>query len=120
MLKIMADTNTLDGKVCAKEKRIQRMLPAKVKLTFGKACILCRKRPRVQGKGRQVEQCFHVSDGVFIPQSWCTYLGREIEGSYKLVNRWIFGRRIEVWPQKARGSRNHHKFLVTITNGSVS
>ena len=96
------------------------MLPARVKLSFSKACILCRKRPRIRRKRRQGEQCFHVSDGVFISQSRCTFRGREVDGNFKLVNRWVFGRRIDVGPQKARGSGNHHKYLGTITDGSVS
>ena len=114
----MADIGSHDGQVCARRKRIRRMLPSRVRLTFRKACVLCRKMPRVTGTDG--EQGFHVSDGVLIPRSGCTSDGREVDGNFKLVDRWVSGRRIQVWPHKARGSRGHHKFLVTITDGSVS
>jgi len=93
-------------------------LPALANLRFGRVCVLCRKRPRVQGmKG---DQSVHITDGVLIPGTDVSFEGREIDGNYKILDRDLRADRIEVKPQKVRGSRNHHKFMIVLTNGMVS
>jgi len=99
-------------------KRIARRLPDGVRVNFGRICVLCRKYPRV--RGRRGDEAIHISDGVMIPEKEVTFHGREIDDSYKLLDRHITADRIVVKPQKVRGSRNHHKFMVILTNGVVS
>ncbi len=116
----MADTKTRQKRSWAKNKRIDRRLPASASIEFGKACFLCRKMPRVQGKGGKGVESMHISDGVMVPQTDCTFEGREVHGNYKIRDRWVSGSHIEVKHHKVMGSHNHHKFLVVITNGVVS
>lgn len=111
-------TNTDIGGGCGKEKRIERALPEGVKVLLGRAVVVCRKLPRVQG--RDDGQSLFISDGVLILESGCAYEGRELVGAYKLIGRWVQAQRIRVLPYKANGSRNHHKFVVSISNGVVS
>ena len=101
-----------------KSKGISGRLPPVASLRFGRVCVLCRKRPRVQG--RKGDQSIHITDGVLIPGTDVSFEGREIDGNLKILDRDLQASRIEVKPQKARGSRNHHKFMVILTNGMVS
>ncbi len=99
-------------------KRIERALPEGIRVILGKAVVVCRNLPRVQG--RDDGQNLFISDGVLILESGCAYEGRELVGAYKLIGRWISARRIRVLPYKASGSRNHHKFVVAIVDGVVT
>lgn len=114
----MADTKTHPNGVRGSRKKVGRRLPADARVRFHKVCVLCRRFPRVHG--RKGHQTIHVQDGVLIPQSDVTFGDRTVDGNYKLFDRTIVGSRIDVRPEKVRGSRNHHKFKVVITNGVVS
>jgi len=109
--------HTNDGRRIA-SKGISGRLPSGAKLRFGRVCVLCRKLPRVQG--RKGDQSIHITDGVLIPGTDVSFEGRGIEGNYKILDRDLQASRIVVKPQKARGSHNHHKFMVVLTNGMVS
>jgi hypothetical protein len=98
---------------------INRRLPQGVRVRFHRICILCRKFPRVSG-GRREDKHLHVSDAVMIPQDDVTFEGRQIDGNYKLLDADIHAADIVVKHHKARGSHNHHKFMVILTNGVVS
>ena len=114
----MADTASLKTSGRGSGKRIARRLPDGIRVHFGRICILCRKYPRVHG--RRGDEAIHIQDGVMIPEKDVTFQGRDIDDSYKLLDRDISADRIVVKPQKVRGSRNHHKFMVILTNGVVS
>jgi hypothetical protein len=115
----MADTKTPKMSGRGTGKRINRRLPEGVRVEFHRICVLCRKRPRVSG-GKREDKSLHVSDAVMIPQDDVTFEGRQIDGSYKLLDRDIHAADVVVKHHKARGSRNHHKFMVILTNGVVS
>jgi hypothetical protein len=114
----MADTETHPNGAIGSRRRINRRLPAGAKVRFHRVCVLCRRYPRVQG--RKGHQTIHVKDGVLIPQSDVTFGDRSVDEAYKILDRTIEGNRIDVRPEKVRGSRNHHKFKVVITDGVVS
>ena len=115
----MADTEARDRCVRRQGKGIDRRLPASAKVDFRRICILCRKYPRVHGNKKGM-MSIRISDGVLILQSDCVHGDRPLEGRYKIIDRMVLGRRIVVRPHKARGSHNHHKFVVVISNGTVS
>lgn len=116
----MADTDANGKRIGgrAPRGRTHQRLPDGVQVDFGKICVLCRKYPRVHG--RKGDAAIHIRDGIMIPGRDVTFQGRPLEGSYKILDRDISADRIEVKPQKVRGSRNHHKFMVILTNGVVS
>ena len=114
----MAVTETHPKGVRRTRKGVQRRLPDGASVRFRKVCVLCRRFPRV--RGRRGHQTIHVHDGVLIPQSEVTFGDRQLDGNYKIMDRTIIGDRIDVRPERARGSRNHHKFVVVITDGVVS
>lgn len=114
----MAETDSDGIGVQGTGKGIARRLPEGVRVDFGRICVLCRKMPRVHG--RRGDEAIHIHDGVMIPERDVTFGDREIDGSYKLLDRDISADRIVVKPQKVRGSKNHHKFMVILTDGVVS
>jgi hypothetical protein len=115
----MADTKTKGMCGEGTRKRISRRLPKSARVEFRRICVLCRKRPRVMG-GRREDKTLHVSDAVMIPQADVIFEGREVDGNYKLMDRDIHAAEIVVKHHKVRGSHNHHKFMVILTNGVVS
>ncbi|UCC93413.1 MAG: hypothetical protein JSW25_01735 [Thermoplasmata archaeon] len=115
----MADTATTKMGVRGQGKRINRRLPDGARVEFHRICVLCRKRPRVTGGVRE-DKHLHVKDAVMIPQDDVTFEGQQVDGNYKLMDRDIEAADIVVKHHKVRGSRNHHKFMVILTNGVVS
>ncbi len=101
-------------------RRVSRALPDGARVALGRAVVMCRNYPRVQVSPRDGEQGLYVQDGVLILEHGCAFDGHALAGAYKLAGRWISARHVRILPYKARGSRNHHKFVVAITDGVVS